>query len=840
MPLPKVTCGPDIVLSYSTGAQTVSLSATATNSPTSFQWTILSVPPGSTALTETRGNFVNGVANVQNPTFETDGGISGTYVMQCVATNSEGSSVPAVDKENGQQPVIVKTEKEITLPNDFQYDWSAYNNNNFLILEAVSPTSDEKNALTGTSGTPSISNKYVTDSDPRMTDARTPTSHSSTHENGGTDEINVSGLSGILADPQNAGQLQGNNISSSSPTVSGQILTWNGPLSQWEAQSPAPAVSNFLSLTDVDPNNYTGQTGKRVAVNSSETGLEFVDPELKETGGPTILTMGAVASGQFLQRSGNTIVGVENLTPGADYHEIKENPVPNTILDLTGSFLGILPRSGSLSFVTRAARYRVTFSATAFWDAVDSIIVKAVFDEGTPAEQTIGDDDYWQQRGTSSGDYDQVHFTDSVVLTAGIHTVTVYAREAGSGPIKIIATVPVAQPKLTLTELSSSGAGGTLEQEFILDQDFSTSSSSYVNVTDSGANPMRVTVTTMEGERVLILLGLQSTNTTDPSLVRYGISIDGAAPTGALAELQYKPGSVTSGTPASMVGTSVLTPPLSAGSHTLTVQMKRVDGSGTVTLAGSAVAGSRKSWIQTMQFRGGYTPGQRVWKYFPITNPDTVTNSPVAVWHFDKSASDLIDRTGNGHTLTLSGTDYHTVVNDLIGRQFDGSTTKLTRADPALRLLGALTIEIIAMINKDSGDATFIDHGGDASLETSVENVLYRITALNGSNQVQYFNEQGSGTDETINMKGGIPVGKLMYIAITRSASGVVTLYLDGVKIDSGSVTLPTDGSGGSLQIGAASDVSSIQYLSGVICSVRITDEEFTATEVLAAFRSIT
>lgn len=36
-------------------------------------------------------------------------------------------------------------------------------------------TSDEKAALAGTSGMPSASNKYVTDSDSRMTDARTPT-----------------------------------------------------------------------------------------------------------------------------------------------------------------------------------------------------------------------------------------------------------------------------------------------------------------------------------------------------------------------------------------------------------------------------------------------------------------------------------------------------------------------------------------------------------------------------------------------------------------------------------------------------------------------------------------
>ncbi len=42
---------------------------------------------------------------------------------------------------------------------------------------ASDPTSDQKSALGGTAGTPSLTNKYVTNEDSRNTDARTPTSH---------------------------------------------------------------------------------------------------------------------------------------------------------------------------------------------------------------------------------------------------------------------------------------------------------------------------------------------------------------------------------------------------------------------------------------------------------------------------------------------------------------------------------------------------------------------------------------------------------------------------------------------------------------------------------------
>jgi len=51
------------------------------------------------------------------------------------------------------------------------------------------PTQSENDALQGTNGVPSNANRYVTDSDPRNTNARTPTSHASTHQHGGGDEV---------------------------------------------------------------------------------------------------------------------------------------------------------------------------------------------------------------------------------------------------------------------------------------------------------------------------------------------------------------------------------------------------------------------------------------------------------------------------------------------------------------------------------------------------------------------------------------------------------------------------------------------------------------------------
>jgi len=51
------------------------------------------------------------------------------------------------------------------------------------------PTTNEKAALAGTSGTPSDTNRYVTNSDARLSNARTPTAHKSTHASGGSDAL---------------------------------------------------------------------------------------------------------------------------------------------------------------------------------------------------------------------------------------------------------------------------------------------------------------------------------------------------------------------------------------------------------------------------------------------------------------------------------------------------------------------------------------------------------------------------------------------------------------------------------------------------------------------------
>lgn len=124
MPLPQVTCGSDYLLAYDASPRVISLSASATEGPDSYEWRVLGKPLGSVVDSGVHGDFVNGVSTLQNPTVEIDGAIDGGYTFQCVAHNHVGWSDPDADKENGQQVVRVKTmDREYILPafNQFKF-----------------------------------------------------------------------------------------------------------------------------------------------------------------------------------------------------------------------------------------------------------------------------------------------------------------------------------------------------------------------------------------------------------------------------------------------------------------------------------------------------------------------------------------------------------------------------------------------------------------------------------------------------------------------------------------------------------------------------------------------
>jgi len=160
--------------------------------------------------------------------------------------------------------------------------------------------------------------------DSRLTNARTPTAHAATHQNGGGDEV-ASSTPATNTIPKTAGVANLDSwISDGSTTVKGKVeLATDGEATSGvavqgndarlsNARTPtahllggsehtADTLANLnAKISDADAVAFAGQIGGTPA-----------SPDirgLRETGGPTLLTMGAVVDGEFLKRVGSNIV----------------------------------------------------------------------------------------------------------------------------------------------------------------------------------------------------------------------------------------------------------------------------------------------------------------------------------------------------------------------------------------------------------------------------------------------------------------------------------------------------------------------------------------------------
>lgn len=155
MPVPVCTAGADQSWPYSGLPQAVTLAGSATGSPTAWEWTMLSVPAGSSDNVGVNGSFTDGVATIQNPSFTAHD--AGCYVLQLKAYNASGWSDPNSDRELAQTLVFIRTQiLDLNVPGYLAYRYDSSLLATLLTLESTGvhkAVAGELNAMT-VKGTP--------------------------------------------------------------------------------------------------------------------------------------------------------------------------------------------------------------------------------------------------------------------------------------------------------------------------------------------------------------------------------------------------------------------------------------------------------------------------------------------------------------------------------------------------------------------------------------------------------------------------------------------------------------------------------------------------------------
>lgn len=209
MAIPVAQAGADQSFAYSASAITVTLAGDATNPAiTSWKWTMLSVPVGSSANSGANQDFTDGIATIQNPQFDMD--VAGCYVLQLEAENASGWSIPIADKASGQTLCFMRTQSlDLPVPGYQAYRYDPYLNTTLLALETSTAGNGQTDTVAGANGITntgdnvdatlaptygSSANTICQGDDSRLSDARTPTSHASTHQSGGGDAIKLDDL----------------------------------------------------------------------------------------------------------------------------------------------------------------------------------------------------------------------------------------------------------------------------------------------------------------------------------------------------------------------------------------------------------------------------------------------------------------------------------------------------------------------------------------------------------------------------------------------------------------------------------------------------------------------
>jgi hypothetical protein len=266
---------------------------------------------------------------------------------------------------------------------------SKLNLNHATHSNANDPSAGEKAALAGTDGTPGALNKYVTDSDGRLSDDRNPAAHAISHKSGGGDFIrldelaattDVTTLNATAAAHGLLPKLSGNATDFLTGTG-----TWSAPAGGGDVVGPASAVDDNIATFDGITGKLIQDSGVAVAsVPSSDEKAALAGTH----GTPSALNKYVTDSDARLvaatHKRGVMIALVCAYTPLATGADRGEVPVPYSPADGTTT----------LTWNVRRITLRVETAGGAPSVRIEKSTVAGAFGPATVGDVTLGDGDY--------------------------------------------------------------------------------------------------------------------------------------------------------------------------------------------------------------------------------------------------------------------------------------------------------------------------------------------------------------------------------------------------------------------------------------------------------------
>uniref|UniRef100_A0A6H1Z924 Putative lectin/glucanase superfamily protein n=1 Tax=viral metagenome TaxID=1070528 RepID=A0A6H1Z924_9ZZZZ len=233
------------------------------------------------------------------------------------------------------------------------------------------------------------------------------------------------------------------------------------------------------------------------------------------------------------------------------------------------------------------------------------------------------------------------------------------------------------------------------------------------------------------------------------------------------------------------------------------------------------------------------------WQYIDTTLPTGVTAAIEALYQLDETASYLLDRGPAGRDLSLGGNEPRvSALEGLAGRVFYDDATGhwlQTAVDAALAAAaGALTVEMILTTWPTGDTDAQLAICGDPASETEANNFLFcsRVNPFGAVSAalLSLLIEYGPGTNVETDTNVYHPDGGIYHYAVTRAADGVTSkIYMDGILLDTVvAAHAPSGGTSARIFVGGYNAASTFD---GIMFSARLTFTEFTAAQVLEAYR---